>query len=121
MSVAVTAADRAFACGLTADEVYVGLASSIEGVDPLAADEYSAAVASLMVPCYEAPLGSEEQRVCFRVLHVALLALHRPLGMQANADRVMRDRIRRLRGGGWLGGALARARLPTPRAQHTPR
>ena len=34
--------------------------------------------------------------------HVALLALHRPMGAQANRVRVMRDRLRRLRAGGAL-------------------
>ena len=50
---------------------------------------YSTAVASLIAPCYEV-VDDETRRVRWRVLHVAMLALHRPMGAQANRVRVMR-------------------------------
>ena len=90
----VTEADVRFADSLTADQVYIGVASSLDSIDAA----YSAAVGSLVAPCYEAA-DAELQRVRWRVLHVALLALHRPMGAQANRVRVMRDRLRRLRAG----------------------
>ena len=69
-SVLVTEADVRFADSLTADQVYIGVASSLDSIDAA----YSAAVGSLVAPCYEAA-DAELQRVRWRVLHVALLAL----------------------------------------------
>ena len=73
-SVLVTEADVRFVDSLTADQVYIGVASSLDSIDAAVRDEYSAAVASLVAPCYEAA-DAELQRVRWRVLHVALLAL----------------------------------------------
>ena len=95
----VTEADVRFVDSLTADQVHIGVASSLDSIDAAVRDEYSAAVASLVAPCYEAVVA-ELQRVRWRVLHVALLALHRPMDAHANCERVMRDRLRRLRAGG---------------------
>ena len=86
----VTEADVRFVDSLTADQVYIGVASSLDSIDAAVRDEYSAAVASLVAPCYEAA-DAELQRVRWRVLHVVLLALHRPMGAQANRVRVRRQ------------------------------
>jgi hypothetical protein len=110
-SVLVTEADVRFVDSLTADQVYIGVASSLDSIDAAVRDEYSAAVASLVAPCYEAA-DAELQRVRWRVLHVALLALHRPMGAQANRVRVMRDRLRRLRAGGALEASRCVPALP---------
>ena len=67
----VTEADVRFVDSLTADQVYIGVASSLDSIDAAVRDEYSAAVASLVAPCYEAA-DAELQRVRWRVLHVAL-------------------------------------------------
>ena len=85
-SVLVTEADVRFADSLTADQVYIGVASSLDSIDAAVRDEYSAAVASLVAPCYEVA-DAELQHVRWRVLHVALLALHRPMGAQAGQSR----------------------------------
>ena len=51
-SVLVTEADVRFADSLTADQVYIGVASSLDSIDAAVRDEYSAVVASLVAPCY---------------------------------------------------------------------
>ena len=63
-------------------------------------------------------MSEEVRRVRWRVAHVALSALIRPMGAQANRVRVMRDRLRRLRRGGELE-ALWREPICPRRARNT--
>jgi len=100
-------ADEAFAESLTADEVYVSTTPSMDHVPLALQTELAEALGGLMDRCTracQADATTDEARIAWRLLHVAMVALLRPLGAQRNGEQVLRERLRRLREGGALEG-----------------
>ena len=113
----LTEADEEFVRGLTADEVYISSSHSMTHVPMEADGDYAAIVGQLMRVCASAPVGSLEAQQAWRVLHVVLAALLRPLGAQQNGAAVLARRISCLREGGRLE-ELWRAPVVAPRARN---
>lgn len=112
-----TDADKHFVKSLPVDEVYISSSHSMTGVPAGAAREYTALIAPLLRACFVAPVGSEEAQLAWRMVHVVLAALLRPLGAQENGEAVVVRRMRALRAGGGLE-ELWRAPVVAPRARN---
>ena len=112
-----TPADLAFVDSLGADEVYISSSHSMTHVPSGASADYALLVSRLMRACHVATVGSDEARQAFRLLHVVMAALLRPLGAQQNGSAVLQRRMRRLMDGDQLE-ELWRAPVVAPRARN---
>ena len=114
----MSAEDRDFVDGLDADAIYVAGAATCDHVPTAAECEFGDIVGGMMQACVEADeAGSEEDRArAWRQLAVVLSLLTRPFGAQVSAGRVMLDRCRLLRAGGWR--VLWEAPICPPRARN---
>jgi hypothetical protein len=125
-SLRLTRADKDFVNSLAAEDVYVSTTPSCVRIAAAALPQYAAILAPLLRDCHTAASGPAadptRHKTAWRLLHVTLAILLRPLGAQRNGRHVMLERCRRLSEGGaleelWRAAPCPRRKRRAPRSR----